>query len=72
MNAVIIQNMIHEVRGYKVMPDFDLAILYGLETKVLNQSVKRNLSRFPEDFYVQANSRRMEPDAVTICDRIPE
>ncbi len=56
MNPVIIQNMIHEVRGYKVMLDFDLAVLYGLETKVLNQSVKRNLSRFPTDFMFRLTS----------------
>lgn len=50
MNAGTIQSMIHEVRGCKVMLDYDLAVLYGLETKVLNQAVKRNLARFPADF----------------------
>jgi len=45
-----IENKIHQIRGQKVMLDFDLAILYGVETKVLNQAVKRNLSRFPDDF----------------------
>ncbi len=38
------------IRGEKVMPDTDLAELYGVETKVLNQAVKRNAIRFPEDF----------------------
>lgn len=45
-----IQNLIYEIRGHKVMLDKDLAILYGVETKVLNQAVKRNIERFPEDF----------------------
>jgi len=45
-----IQYQIHEIRGQKVMLDFDLAALYGIETRVLNQSVKRNIERFPEDF----------------------
>ena len=46
----IITQKIHEVRGQKVMLDFDLAELYGTETKILKQSVRRNISRFPEDF----------------------
>ena len=41
---------IHTVRGQRVMLDSDLAALYGVETKVLNQAVKRNLERFPSDF----------------------
>lgn len=49
----IIQNKIYEIRGQRVMLDRDLAILYGVETKVLNQSVKRNIERFPPDFMFQ-------------------
>jgi len=45
-----IQNRIYELRGERVMLDFDLAALYEVETKVLNQAVKRNIKRFPEDF----------------------
>ena len=45
-----IQAKIYEIRGQKVMLDFDLAELYEVETKVLNQAVKRNIKRFPEDF----------------------
>jgi ORF6N domain len=45
-----IQNRIYELRGERVMLDFDLAALYEVETKVLNQTVKRNIKRFPEDF----------------------
>ena len=46
----IITQKIHEIRGLKVMLDFDLAALYKIETKVLKQAVRRNLNRFPEDF----------------------
>jgi hypothetical protein len=48
-----IENRIFQVRGKKVMLDSDLALLYGVETKVLIQAVKRNKSRFPEDFMFQ-------------------
>jgi len=45
-----IQNRIYEIRGERVMLDFDLAALYEVQTKVLNQAVKRNIKRFPKDF----------------------
>lgn len=48
-----IQSKIYEIRNEKVMLDFDLAALYEVDTKVLNQSVKRNLDRFPVDFMFQ-------------------
>jgi hypothetical protein len=48
-----IQNRIYEIRGERVMLDLDLAALYGVETRVLNQSVKRNIKRFPVDFMFQ-------------------
>ena len=51
-----IESLIHEIRGHKVMLDRDLAKLYGVETKVLNQAVKRNIKRFPEDFMFQLTS----------------
>ncbi len=51
MELQIIQSKIHEIRGQKVMLDFDLAVMYGIETKVLKQAVRRNLKRFDgEDF----------------------
>lgn len=53
METTIIQQKIYEIRGERVMLDFDLAILYAVETKVLNQAVKRNLARFPADFMFQ-------------------
>ena len=46
----VIQSKIYEIRGQKVMLDFDLAFLYGTETKYLKRSVKSNLKRFPSDF----------------------
>ena len=49
-DLIIVQNLIYEVRGQKVMLDFDLARLYQVETKALNQAVKRNAERFPSDF----------------------
>jgi hypothetical protein len=45
-----IQNRIYDIRGERVMLDFDLAALYEVETKALNQAVKRNIKRFPKDF----------------------
>lgn len=49
----VIQSKIHEIRGQKVMLDFDLAEMYQVETRVLNQAVKRNIERFPKDFMFQ-------------------
>lgn len=48
-----ISHMIYEIRGQQVMLDFDLAALYGYEVKKLNQQVKRNIERFPQDFMFQ-------------------
>jgi len=48
-----IQSMIYIIRGQKVMLDSDLAKLYEVETKSLNRQVRRNISRFPEDFMIQ-------------------
>jgi phage regulator Rha-like protein len=60
MNLTIIQNKIYEIRGLKVMLDFDLAELYEVETRVMNQSVKRNNSRFPKDFMFQLTTNEWE------------
>ena len=51
-----IAHRIHLLRGQKVMLDFDLAALYGVATKVLNQAVKRNRGRFPDDFMFQLSA----------------
>lgn len=54
---IFIENKIYEIRGRKVMLDFDLAELYGIETKVLKQAVRRNIERFPEDFMYRLTNR---------------
>ena len=48
------------IRGEKVMLDFDLAKLYGVETRTLAQAVRRNLERFPEDFMFQLTKKKLE------------
>jgi hypothetical protein len=55
-----IEKSILLIRGHKVILDSDLAELYGVETKVFNQAVKRNISRFPEDFMFQMNKEELE------------
>ena len=51
----VIKHRIYEVRGLRVMLDRDLAELYGVETRALNQAVKRNIDRFPDDFLFRLN-----------------
>ncbi len=63
-----IQKRILSVRGKQVMLDRDLAELYGVSTKVLNQAVKRNLNRFPDNFMLQFSPEEMN-ELVTNCDR---
>ena len=56
MELQLIENKIYEIRGQKVMLDFDLAELYQVETRRLNEAVKRNIRRFPDDFMFQLNA----------------
>lgn len=56
----VIMNKIYLLRGEKVMLDKDLAEMYGVETRVLNQAVKRNTLRFPDDFVFQLNEEEFE------------
>lgn len=60
MELSVIQSKIYEIRGIKVMLDRDLAEMYQVETRVLNQAVKRNIERFPEDFMFQLTDKEME------------
>jgi len=60
MELTLIQSKIYEIRGVKVMLDFDLAEMYQVETRVLNQAVKRNLKRFPSDFMFQLSQSEWE------------
>jgi len=57
---VPIHHKIYELRGRQIMLDEDLAELYGVETKVFNQAVKRNLDRFPDDFRFQLSETEYE------------
>ena len=68
-SIVEIVNLIVDVRGKQTMLDRDLAILYGVETKVLNQAVKRNIDRFPRHFRFQLTSEETA-ELVTNCDRL--
>jgi phage regulator Rha-like protein len=56
----LIQQKIHEIRGEMVMLDFDLALLYEVDTKVLNQAVKRNEQRFPADFMFRLTQKEWD------------
>lgn len=60
MQLQSIQSKIYEIRGQRVMLDFDLAELYEVETRVLNQAVKRNIERFPADFMLHLTSIEWE------------
>ena len=64
-----IEERIFTIRGKQVMLDRDLAQLYGVETKVLNQAVRRNIERFPGSFMFKLNKEEFE-ELVTICDRL--
>ena len=55
-----IQQKIFEIRGQKVMLDRDLAEMYGVETKRLNEQIKRNMKRFPEDFMFQLTKEEFQ------------
>lgn len=60
MSVEIIHKKIFSVRAQKIMLDFDLSELYEVETRVLNQSVKRNIDKFPEDFMFQLSPKEWE------------
>ena len=64
---IIVQNLIYEIRGQKVMLDFDLARLYGIETRELKQAVRRNIKRFPADFLIELDIE--EYNAMIACSR---
>lgn len=75
MQLQIIQQKIFEIRGQKVMLDFDLAALYEVETRVFNQSVKRNIENFPEDFMFRLTTQewnRMRSQIVTSSNQTPD
>jgi hypothetical protein len=67
-NDLIIEDLILEIRGQRVMIDADLARLYGVSTRRLNEQVKRNLHRFPQDFMFELNIKETS-ELVANCDR---
>ena len=71
MDLLPIQDKIYEIRGFRVMLDFDLAKIYEVPTKALKQAVKRNMRRFPDDFMFELSKIEWE-ELVTNCDHIPE
>jgi len=60
MDLILIQNKIYEIRGQRVMLDFDLAVLYTTETKRLKEAVRRNINRFPPDFMFELTNKEWE------------
>ncbi len=60
VSEISVKNLIHTVRGQQVMMDSDLAMLYQVETRVLNQAVKRNIARFPERYRFQLTEPELE------------
>lgn len=71
MELQIIQNKIFEIRGQRVILDFDLAELYEVENRALKQAVKRNIDRFPSDFMFTLTKSEWQ-EVITICDNLPE
>jgi len=65
----VIEQRILLIRGQKVILDADLAKLYGVPTRVLNQAVRRNLKRFPQDFMFKL-SQPEKDQVITICDHL--
>lgn len=66
-----IETKIYEVKGQKVMLDFDLAEMYEVENRALKQAVKRNIERFPNDFMFQLTKNEWQ-ELITNCDKLPE
>ena len=65
LNSKTNESMIYEIRGVKVMLDFELAKIYGYETRYFNRQVKNNIDRFPSDFMFQLT--REEIDKLVMC-----
>jgi hypothetical protein len=63
-----VENRILSIRGHRVMIDADLAEVYGVPTRALNQAIKRNAERFPEDFAFRLTAEE-KTELVTNCDR---
>lgn len=71
MELTLVQSKIYEIRNQRVMLDFDLAAMYGIETRRLKEQVKRNIERFPEDFMFQTTKNEWK-EVIANCDNLPE
>lgn len=71
MQLSSIESKIYDIRGVKVMLDFDLSQMYEVENRALKQAVKRNVDRFPEDFMFQLTKAEWS-EVITNCDNLPE
>lgn len=71
MELQVIQNKIYEIRGFRVMFDFDLASLYNVQNRRLREAVKRNIERFPGDFMFELTKQEWL-EVVANCDNLPE
>ena len=71
MELQLIQNKIFEIRGQRVMLDYNLAELYEVETRALKQAVKRNMNRFPSDFMFELTKSEWQ-ELITVCDNLPQ
>ena len=70
MELQVIQNKIYEIRGYKVMLDFDLAEMYGIETRSLKQAVRRNIKRFSgDDFMFELTREELSRSQIVILNK---
>ena len=67
----LIHNKIFEIGNHRVMFDFDLSVLYNVETRTLKQAVRRNIQRFPKDFLIELSMEEWK-ELITICDNLPE
>ncbi|WP_373818314.1 ORF6N domain-containing protein [Porphyromonas loveana] len=71
MELQLIQNKIFEIRGQRVMLDYNLAELYEVETRALKQAVKRNINRFPPDFMFELTKSEWQ-ELITVCDNLSQ
>jgi len=71
MKLQVIHDKIYTIRNQKVMLDFDLAVLYQVETRVLKQAIRRNLKRFPSDFMFELSKEEWN-ELITNCDNLPK
>lgn len=75
MKLQVIQDSIYEVRGERIMLDFDLAKLYGVETRVFNQAIKRNIQSFPKDFMFRLTAKEwkeISSSQIVMMENIPK